>query len=119
MLRAKLSGRAAAAGGREAEMRALTIGLATAGMLWAAMAAAQEECAFDYASFEPSVPHFDLDECPAAVEDAEGAFCRASIHMEILSVWVFDDDDAMCFRAVEQFFEDEFEVVIRSAETPG
>jgi hypothetical protein len=101
-------------------MKALAMAAAM-GMLLAGGASAQmqEECAFDYASFESSVPHFDLDECPDAMEDAEGAFCRASIHMEILSVWVFDDDQTMCFRAVQQFFEDEFEVIIRSGETPG
>jgi hypothetical protein len=112
---------AAGAAGKtmEGTMKGLTIALALGALAWAGAAAAQEGCAFDYAAFEPTVPHFDLDECPEAVEDAEGAFCRASIHMEILSVWVFDEDDAMCFRSVQQFFEDEFEVIIRSAETPG
>jgi hypothetical protein len=93
-------------------MKALVFGLAAVVMAGAGVAAAQEGCAFDYAAFESTVPHFDLEECPEAVDEAEGAFCRASIHMEILSVWVFDDDQTMCFRRVQQFYEDEFDIVI-------
>jgi hypothetical protein len=93
-------------------MKARIIAVVGIGMIAAGGAWAQEECAFDYATYESTVPHFDLDECPDQVEDAEGAFCRASIHMDILSIWVFDEED-MCFRRVQQFFEEDYEVVIR------
>jgi hypothetical protein len=86
---------------------------AAAGIVMAAGGAWAEECAFDYPTFESTVPHFDLDECPDAVEEADGGFCRASIHMDILTVWVFEDEGSMCFRRVQQFFDDDYEVVIR------
>jgi hypothetical protein len=86
---------------------AAAAGCLAAGGAWA------EECAFDYATFESTVPHFDLDECPGAVEDAEGGFCRGSIHMDILTVWVFEDEGGRCFRRVQQFFDEDYEVVVR------
>jgi hypothetical protein len=94
-------------------MTRLAMLLALGGVLGAGAALAEEGCAFDYATFESTVPHFDLDACPDAVEDAEGAFCRASIHMEILTVWVFDEDGDRCFRRVQQFFEEDYDLTVR------
>jgi hypothetical protein len=33
--------------------------------------------------------------------------------MDILTVWVFEDEGGRCFRRVQQFFDEDYEVVVR------
>ena len=59
-----------------------------------------------YETFEATVDHADLPECPKALA-AEGRFCRATIHDDALHVFAFNEDLDQPLQAVMDFPMDE------------
>lgn len=70
-----------------------------------------EDCALSYDAFEASVPHTDMDECPASLEAGEDTFCRVAVVAEVATVFVFSDSDN-CLLKTQSYFEDEYTFVI-------
>ena len=60
----------------------------------------------NYETFEATVDHADLPECPKALA-AEGRFCRATIHDDALHVFAFSEDLDQPLQAVMDFPMDE------------
>ncbi|MFB2532263.1 hypothetical protein ACEYYB_00735 [Paracoccus sp. p4-l81] len=54
----------------------------------AAAAAPETPLVLDYATFEATVPHADLTDCPAALAGPD-RFCRMTLAAETIGVWVF------------------------------
>ncbi len=73
---------------------------------WAAAADGHETCPLSYETYEISVPHTDLETCPAAM-DAQGAYCRVSVVAEVATIFAFSEEND-CLVASKSFFEDEF-----------
>ena len=87
--------------------------LVAGGMVVAAMpVVAEEKCSFSYEAFEFSVPHIDLDECPAAL-NAKEAFCRAGIAGDQLHVFVFSEKGDRCLIAMNSYDEESFSITIK------
>lgn len=68
------------------------------------------DCALSYDVYEASVPHTDLEECPAAMA-GEGLFCRLSVVAEVATIFVFDENTG-CLTGAKSFEEDEFTISI-------
>ncbi|MCV2880804.1 hypothetical protein [Actibacterium sp. XHP0104] len=49
-----------------------------------------EPLTFTYEMFESAVTHADLAECPPELA-GENRFCRATLHLDALNVFAFDD----------------------------
>ncbi len=78
----------------------------------AAMAESHEmKCALSYEVFESSVPHTDMEECPASMGHGEDSFCRVAVVAEVATVFVFSYDTS-CLTETRSFYEDEFTMVI-------
>ncbi|THD73486.1 hypothetical protein E7681_12400 [Thalassobius vesicularis] len=58
--------------------------------LLATPAIAEDALPFTYEMFEASVLHTDIAECPAELA-GEGRFCRATLYMDALHIFVFED----------------------------
>lgn len=63
-------------------------------------------CPMDYDTYEVSVPHTDLEACPASMA-VEGAFCRLSLVAEIATIFAFDED-TFCIVAARSYEDDAF-----------
>jgi len=66
-------------------------------------------CPMTYATFEQTVPHNDLEECPKKV-DGEKAFCRMAMAAERVHVFYFSDDGGQCLLRVQSFDHEDVEV---------
>jgi hypothetical protein len=88
----------------------LLLPLALAATLIGLPAAAHDHAAFSYADFESSVPHIDLDECPAGMAEGD-VFCRISMNNDALHIFVFEAEGDQHLVAVHSFFEDEFQIL--------
>lgn len=56
----------------------------------------------NYQTFEATVDHGDLAECPRALA-AEGRFCRAVLHGESIHVFAFAEDGEQPLQAVAEY----------------
>ena len=92
---------------KPALIAALAAGLAFGGTALAA----DEKCALPYDVFEASVPHTDLEECPAKLR-AEGRFCRLAVVAEVATVFIFDEGSGCLVQSVS-FEEDEFKITLQ------
>lgn len=68
------------------------------------------ECVLPYDVYEASVPHTDLENCPAQME-GEGRFCRISVVAEVATIFSFDEESG-CLVEAKSFEEDEFTISI-------
>lgn len=87
-----------------------TLQIAAATALLALPAAAHDHAAFTYSDFEASVPHIDLDECPAGLAQGD-VFCRITMNNDALHIFVFEVEGDQHFVSVNSYYEDEFELV--------
>ena len=69
-------------------------------------------CTFTYKAFEATVPHLDLDACPAGLPQAK-AFCRATIANGNMNVFAFAEDGDPCLLGVKTLGTDEYHVVMK------
>lgn len=82
----------------------------TTGIAWSD--SHEAACALSYEVFEESVPHTDMQTCPASLGISDDAmFCRVSVLAEVATVFVFQYDDG-CLVEARNFFEDEFDLDI-------
>lgn len=84
--------------------------IATVTVLLALPASAHDHAAYTYADFEASVPHIDLDDCPAGLA-AGDVFCRITMNNDALHIYVFEAEGDQHFVSVHTYHEDEFELV--------
>jgi len=84
-----------------------TLPLLAALALAAAPALAQNPVPFLYEQFEASVPHIDLDTCPAALAQGD-VFCRVTLNSDALHVFVFESGGERAFVTMRTYYEDEF-----------
>jgi hypothetical protein len=86
----------------------------TAALLTMAHAAASQDdasdCALSYDTFEASVPHTDLQECPASMQ-IEGAFCRISVVAEVATIFAFSEE-SFCLVESRSYYDDEFTLAV-------
>ena len=75
-----------------------------------ALAEEGADCALSYEVYEASVPHTDLEECPAGMA-GEARFCRLSVVAEVATIFVFDENSG-CLAEAKSFEEDEFSITI-------
>ncbi len=68
-------------------------------------------CALSYEIYEHSVPHTDMEECPAGLAAAD-SFCRLSIMAEVATVFVFSEETSCPIKA-QAFEEDPFDVTFQ------
>ena len=73
-----------------------------------AFAEGQASCPLTYETFEYSVPHTDLEACPASME-RDGTFCRVAVVAEIATIFAFSEDSG-CIVASRAFDGDHFEI---------
>ena len=66
-------------------------------------------CPMTYATFEQTVPHNDLEECPEKI-DGEKAFCRMAMAAERVHVFYFSDDGGQCLLRVQSYDHDQVKV---------
>ncbi len=78
----------------------------TLGLFFAAMhpGFAAEKCIIDYVEFEASVPHFDLEDCPADLPiTSEQGFCRLALNGMTAVIYGFEyTQDNVCLRKVKE-----------------
>ena len=84
------------------------ISLAVASIAGPAFAADDDTCPLSYEVFEYSVPHTDMEECPAAME-SEGTFCRVAVVAEVATIFAFSEESG-CITKSKSFDEDQFEI---------
>ena len=72
------------------------------------LADSHESCPLTYETFEYSVPHTDMEECPEAM-DSDGAFCRVAIVAELATIFAFSEESG-CIVASKAFDEDQFKI---------
>lgn len=68
-------------------------------------------CALSYEVFEASVPHTDMEECPASMGVGEDDFCRVAVVAEVATVFVFSYE-SNCLTKTQSFEEDAFTFII-------
>lgn len=73
--------------------------------------AAFGDCAMTYDDFETTVPHLDLEACPAEMA-AEARFCRAAMALHGVAVFQFEDAGERCVVQVVRFEEDEVRLTV-------
>lgn len=74
--------------------------------------AASQECAMTYETFELSVPHIDMEECPE-IAVRESAFCRLSVGGEQAHLFYFDAEGDQCLLKVTSFEEGSYDFVLK------
>jgi len=84
--------------------------IATVTALLAFPAWAHDRPAYTYADFEASVPHIDLEDCPAGLA-AGDVFCRITMNNDALHIYVFEAEGDQHFVSVHAYHGDEFELV--------
>ena len=72
------------------------------------LADSHENCPLTYETFEYSVPHSDMEECPESMQ-SNGAFCRVAIVAEVATVFAFSEESG-CIVMSSAFDEDQFEI---------
>lgn len=72
--------------------------------------AAAADCPITYPEFERTVPHIDLEACPADLA-ADDRFCRAVTGEDALHVFVFTYEGEQCLAALETYETGRFRVV--------
>lgn len=77
----------------------------TTGVAWSD--SHESSCTLSYDVFEGSVPHTDMEECPASLEAGADTFCRVAVLAEVATVFVFSFEDG-CLIEARNYFEDEF-----------
>ena len=70
-------------------------------------AAASDDCAMTYETFEHAVPHIDLEECPEPAL-RESAFCRVSAGGEKFHLFYFDIEGDNCLLNARSIEEDDY-----------
>jgi hypothetical protein len=81
------------------------------GLALASTAVGQDAaCPLDYPTYEPAVPHLDMESCPPSM-DVSDAYCRVSLSAEIATVYAFSDEDD-CLVGSRAYFEDEYTLTI-------
>ncbi len=70
---------------------------------------AQGPGSYSYADFEASVPHIDMEVCPAGLAEGD-VFCRITMNNDALHVYVFEAGGDRRFVAVHSFYGDEFQL---------
>jgi len=83
--------------------------IAAVSALLALPALAHDHAAYSYADFEASVPHVDLDECPAGLAEGD-LFRRITTNNDTLHIYVFKAGGDRHFASVHTCHEDEFEL---------
>ena len=73
-----------------------------------ALADSHESCPLTYETFEYSVPHSDMEECPDSM-DTNGSFCRVAIVAEVATVFTFSEEPGYIVKS-SAFEEDQFEI---------
>lgn len=84
--------------------------IVTATAMLALPASAQDHAAFTYADFEVSVPHIDLDDCPAGLAEGD-VFCRITMNNDALHIYVFEGGGDQNFVLVHTRYEEEFQLL--------
>lgn len=69
---------------------------------------ADAHCALSYETFEESVPHTDMEECPGML-GGPNKFCRYSVNAEVATIFVFDED-SQCLIKAHSYYDDEFSI---------
>ena len=92
----------------------LLVGAAVAAASYGGLAHADSpgSCPLTYETFEFSVPHSDMDECPASM-GLKKAFCRVAIVAEVATVFAFDQE-SNCIVKSKSFDEDSFKIEFKS-----
>lgn len=67
---------------------------------------------YTYEQFEVSIPHFDLEECPASMK-LEKAFCRLVAHGDAMHVYAFSEEGDSQLIAFKTFDEGDFDVILK------
>lgn len=62
-----------------------------------------------YAAFEAAVPHADLADCPAALA-APDRFCRITLNVQTVSVWVFSMEGDQPLIALQPYDIEELDI---------
>lgn len=86
--------------------------LAFALLTTASSALAAETIPFTYEAFEASVPHADMEECPASM-NVKNAFCRLTLHTESFHVFAFSQDGDQPLVAFKTFEENQFDLDLK------
>ena len=73
-------------------------------------AMADDICALSYETYEFSVPHTDMETCPASFA-VDGAFCRGVLNTEIFTVYAFSETDG-CLIASRAYEPGQYAVVV-------
>lgn len=80
--------------------------------LAAGLALADEPKPFTYAQFEASVPHFDVETCPAALA-GEARFCRVTFHLDAVHVFAFSEENDQPMIGFRSFEDGEYDLSIK------
>lgn len=67
---------------------------------------------YTYEQFEVSIPHFDLEECPASM-NVEKAFCRVVAHGDEMHVYAFSEDGDTELVGFKTYSDGEFEIILK------
>lgn len=86
--------------------------LLLAALLLAAPALAADPAPMTYSVFEVSVPHLDLNNCPAALA-APGVFCRAALANDAIHVYAFAEDGDQLFLGMQSYHEGDYTLTFR------
>ncbi|MEL6478215.1 MAG: hypothetical protein AAFR17_12885 [Pseudomonadota bacterium] len=78
----------------------------------AAPVLADQPMQLTYTEFEASVPHLDLEACPAALA-RDGVFCRLSVEGDAMHVFVFREDGDQELVAFRSWEEGDWEIVLK------
>ena len=76
-----------------------------------ALADGHASCALSYEVYEYSVPHTDLEDCPAVMA-GEGQFCRVAVMAEVATIFAFSEETG-CLVAARAFEEDGFSLTFK------
>ena len=66
------------------------------------VAADAEPAPLTYEAFEVAVPHIDLESCPETLA-AEGVFCRATLNLDEIHVFAFEETGESPFVGLASF----------------
>jgi len=83
--------------------------VASAAAMLAMPVVAQGGAAFTYADFEVSVPHIDLEHCPADLAQGD-VFCRITMNNDALHIYVFEAAGDQHFVSVHSYHDDMFQL---------
>lgn len=81
-------------------------------LLMVSSAFAAEPLILTYDQFEVSVPHADMEECPASM-NVKNAFCRLTLHSESFHIFEFSEEGDQPLLAFKTYEEDQFELELK------